>query len=215
MKKLSQAMFFQYLTVCYVVLLILSNVMASRLVSLGPWVVDAGNITYPLIFMVGDLISDIFGFRQAKKVIYTGFIFNFIFVAFTWVGTLFTQFDNSPLTLGYDALFAYNVRIVVASFICYIIGSLLNAGSLIWIKKITGEKLFAVRTIGSTAIGAVVDTVLFSLLAWVGQIPMKDIMSMALVTYVLKMIYEGCIATPVAYALKDYIKSKVILEKAK
>ena len=186
MKKMTKETFLQYVTVSYVVLLILSNVMATRLVGVGPLVLDAGNITYPLIFMVGNIMSDLYGYKASRKIILTGFAFNFLFVAFTWVGTLLPAFDDSALTLGFDALFNYSGRIVVASFTCYLLGTLLNARTLIWIKKITGERLFAVRTILSTMVGAAVDTMLFSLMAWAGQIPMRDIMIMVATTYAIK-----------------------------
>lgn len=199
--------FLKYLTVSYVVLLILSNVMATRLVGVGPLVLDAGNLTYPLLFMVGDLMADVYGYKASRKIILTGFAFNFVFIAFTWLGTRMPAFDDSALTLGYDALFNYSGRIVLASFICYILGSLLNAGSLVWIKKLTGERLFAVRTIGSTAIGALLDTFLFSILAWAGQIPMRDILVMVGTTYAVKMAYEIFFATPTAYGLRRYMKN--------
>lgn len=206
MKKMTKETFLQYVTVSYVVLLILSNVMATRLVGVGPLVLDAGNITYPLIFMVGNIMSDLYGYKASRKIILTGFAFNFLFVAFTWVGTLLPAFDDSALTLGFDALFNYSGRIVVASFTCYLLGTLLNARTLIWIKKITGERLFAVRTILSTMVGAAVDTMLFSLMAWAGQIPMRDIMIMVATTYAIKVLYEVCIATPAAYGIRKYMR---------
>ena len=196
----------KYITVTYVVLLIMSNIMAQRLIAIGPWTLDAGNIAYPLLFMLGDLMTELYGYKESKKIILTGFAFNFLFVLLTWVGAFLPRFDQSSLTIGYDVLFNYSPRIVLVSFVCYLLGTLLNSASMIWIKKATGQKWFAVRTIGSTALGALIDTGLFSILAWVGQLAWKDIIAMIVITYIAKMLYECLIATPAAYALRGVIQ---------
>jgi uncharacterized integral membrane protein (TIGR00697 family) len=211
-KQLGSERILGNITMVYVVLLILSNVMASRLINVGGFILDAGNIVYPLLFMVGDVLSDTFGYKTSRKVILKGFLMNFVFVSFSWIGTYLPRLADDAITQGYDVLFGYNLRIVAASFICYLLGSLLNAGSLVVIKKITGGKWFAVRTIGSTVLGAFVDTFLFSILAWIGTIPFSDIMVMAITTYVAKLIYECCIATPVAYKLRYRISKYEIRE---
>lgn len=207
--KITKESFLAIITLVYVVLLIMSNVMATRLISIGPFVLDAGTLSYPMLFMIGDLLSDSYGYKASRKVIITGFLMNFMFVCISWIGTLFPRLSDDALTVGYDALFSYNIRIVAASFICYLAGSLLNAASLVWIKKWTGEKWFAVRTIGSTILGALVDTVLFSFLAWYGSVPLPDIFAMIVTSYIIKIIYESFIATPSAWVLRGVLRKRV------
>lgn len=204
--KINRNNFMTGIVTLYVVLLILSNVMATRLINVHGLIMDAGTLTYPLLFLIGDLMSEVYGFKVARKIIFVGFLCNFFFVAMTWVATTLPALSNDALTVGYDTVFTYNLRIVTASFICYLAGSLLNAASLVWIRKWTNSRWFAVRTIGSTVLGAFVDTLMFSFLAWYGTVPVNDILVMAATSYAVKLVYESFISTPIAYATRNTVE---------
>lgn len=209
-KKISKDQFLYIISIVYVVFMICANVMASKIISVGGFIIDAGTLTYPFTFMIGDVLADLYGYKSAKKIILWGFVANFIFSIFCMLGTFVPGlYVDDVLTNSYNILFSYNIRILIAGFLGYIFGSMLNAASLVWIKKITGEKWLALRTIGSTVLGAAVDTALFTVIAWVGSIPVKDMIIMGLSGYVVKIIFETVIATPLDYALIPIILKKV------
>jgi uncharacterized integral membrane protein (TIGR00697 family) len=146
----------------------------------------------------------------ARRIILWGFAANLLFSALAWLGTLFPPLDAaSGLTAAYDVLFAYNIRILISSFVGYILGSLLNAASLLWIRQLTGTKWLALRTIGSTAFGAAADTALFTLIAWTGTLPAREMLVMGVSGYAVKMVYETLIATPLDYFLTPFIQRHV------
>jgi uncharacterized integral membrane protein (TIGR00697 family) len=209
-KNISKTDFLHFSTLLYIVLIIAANVMASKVVFFFGLPLDAGTLTYPFTFLIGDVLSEIFGYKEARKVILLGFLANLAFSLFTFSGTLVPAYEVSEiLSVSYDALFSYNIRILFASFTAYIVGSLLNAASLIWIRRLTGEKLLALRTIGSTAIGAFADTAIFTLIAWAFTLSLKDMFAMAAASYAVKMIFEAAIATPIDYLIVPKIKKRL------
>ena len=205
--------FLNVITIVYVALMLAANVMCSKPITFLGIATDAGTLTYPLTFMIGDIVADVFGYKDSRKIILWGFFANLVFVCCAAVGVLFTPLEVTPLTESYDILFSYNIRLLISSFLGYIVGNLLNAASLVWIKKITGEKFLALRTIGSTALGALLDTAIFTTVAWAGTLPVSAMIAMGLGSYVIKMIYEAVFATPLDYAIVPIIKKYVDVER--
>ena len=205
--------FLNVITIVYVALMLAANVMCSKPITFLGIATDAGTLTYPLTFMIGDIVADVFGYKDSRKIILWGFFANLVFVCCAAVGVLFTPLEVTPLTESYDILFSYNIRLLISSFLGYIVGNLLNAASLVWIKKITGERFLALRTIGSTALGALLDTAIFTTVAWAGTLPVSDMIAMGLGSYVIKMIYEAVFATPLDYAIVPIIKKYVDVER--
>lgn len=208
MKKTKKE-FLSVITIVYIVLMLAANVMCSKPITFLGIATDAGTLTYPLTFMIGDIVADVFGYKDSRKIILWGFFANLIFVCCTALGVLFVPLEATTLTNSYDVLFSYNIRILISSFLGYIVGNLLNAASLVWIKKVTGEKFLALRTIGSTALGALLDTGIFVTLAWAGTLPVSDIVAMGIGTYIIKMVYETIFATPLDYAIVPLINKYV------
>lgn len=208
MKKTKKE-FLNVITIVYVVMMLAANVMCSKPITFLGIATDAGTLTYPLTFMIGDIVADVFGYKESRKIILWGFFANLIFVCCTFIGVLLNPLETTFLTESYDVLFSYNVRILISSFAGYIVGNLLNAASLVWIKKLTGERFLAVRTIGSTALGALLDTSIFTTLAWAGTLPVSDILAMGVGTYLIKMVYEAVFATPLDYAIVPLINKHI------
>ncbi|MDR2046460.1 MAG: queuosine precursor transporter [Clostridiales bacterium] len=204
---LTQETFLNYALLAYVVLIVASNVMASKVISVFGFPIDAGTLTYPFTFLIGDVVAELFGYKQSRRVILIGFAANCAFSCMTLMGTLPQAYGAADaLANAYDVLFSYNIRILAASFIAYLAGALLNAASLIWIRKLTGRKWLALRTIGSTAIGAFADTAVFTVTAWVFVLSAQDILIMAAISYAVKMIFEIVIATPADYFIVPLIR---------
>jgi uncharacterized integral membrane protein (TIGR00697 family) len=195
------------LTTCYLT----SNIMAVKVVSIfGISLFDAGTITFPLAYMLGDVLTEVWGFKTARKVIFLTFFCNLLLVICTVVGLyLPSPPEMADTTNAYAVMFSYVPRIVIASFLAFLAGELTNAWVLEWIKKITNGRRLWVRTIGSSIAGHFVDTVIFVPVAFLGTVPLIDIFSMILVQIAAKLLIEIIAGTPLAYVMIGFIKKRV------
>ena len=162
--------------------------------------------------MAGDVLAEVWGYRTARKVIYLTFICNAMLVIFTSIGVVLPYPDYAqPVQDAYATIYTYVPRIVAASLISFLLGQLANARVLVWIKeKQKDGKLLWVRTIASSAVGYVFDTVLFVLIAFTGTTPASDLLSMILVQYFAKILIEAAAGTPLAYAAIGFMRRKFL-----
>lgn len=188
-----------------------SNVMAVKLLNIGGVTVfDVGTITFPFAYMLGDVLTEIWGFKTARKVIWLTFASEVFLTVFTYLGTFlpYPEF-NAEKALAYNAVFSFVPRITIASLVAFLVGELLNAWVLIKIREKTGRRLLWVRTIGSSVVGYLVDTTLFVLIAFAGTAPVRDLVSMIVVQFPGKLAIEAVCATPIAYAIIGWLRRKI------
>lgn len=180
-----------------------ANILAVKAIIVGDLVLfDAGTITFPFAYMLGDTLTEIWGFQTARRVIWITFFCNALLIGFTSLGLLIPAPDYTPgVDAAYAQIFGYVPRIVAASLIAFLFGELSNAWMMEKIREKTGRKLLFVRTIGSSALGYVFDTAIFVLIAFGGTAPVRDLMSMIGVQYITKLGVEAIAGTPLAYAL--------------
>lgn len=197
---------FTIVTSFYITLLIISNLMATKMVTFWGLVLPAAVIAYPFCFMLGDVLTEVWGYKNAKKVIWMGFFANFLLVIWTNIGVYmpFPSFWQGQD--HYQFIFNAVPRITLASFAGYIFGELSNSWSLEFIRKFTGEKLLFVRTIGSSVVGQVLDTVFFFVIAFYGTMPNDVLISMMIAQYLFKVACEALGGTPLAYLLIKWAK---------
>ncbi len=191
-------------------LYIASNAMAVKVISIGGLALfDAGTITFPAAYMLGDVLTEIWGFKTAKKVIWLTFVCNIVFVLCTALGLVLPAPDYMQSTTdAYAIIFGYVPRIVVASLVGFLCGELTNAFVMSKMKKLTNGKYMWTRTIASSAVGYIFDTVLFVLFAFWGTSPAKDLFSMITIQYVAKLLIEALCGTPLAYLAVHIIRKK-------
>lgn len=185
-----------------------SNIMAVKLVEINghSWF-DAGTITFPLAYMLGDVLTEIWGYKTAKKVIYLTFICNLIMTLATYIGVLLPGASYlSKVNNAYEVIFTYTPRILIASLIAFLLGELTNAKVMEQIKKATKEKYLFIRTILSSMAGYIFDTGVFVILAFYGTCKLGDLFTMIIVQYFVKVIIEAILATPLAYLIVGYLK---------
>ena len=201
------------LTAFLVTLYMVANLMAVKIISIGSLsLFDAGTITFPFAYMAGDVLAEVWGYRTARKVIYLTFICNAMLVIFTSIGVVLPYPDYAqPVQDAYATIYTYVPRIVVASLISFLLGQLANARVLVWIKeKQKDGKLLWVRTIASSAVVYVFDTVLFVLIGCTGTTPASDLLSMIIVQYFAKILIEAAAGTPLAYAAIGFMRRKFL-----
>jgi uncharacterized integral membrane protein (TIGR00697 family) len=195
-----------FFTVCYIV----SNIMAVKVVGIfGLFYFDAGTITFPLAYMLGDVLTEIWGYRTARKTIILAFLCNVFVVICTQIGVWLPSPDYLDATsTAYNTIYSYVPRIVFASLTGFLLGELSNAWIMDKMKKFTNGKHLWFRTIGSSIVGYIFDTVPFVLIAFVGALTTRDILLMILSQYIIKIAIEALFGTPMAYALIAFLKKK-------
>lgn len=190
-------------TAMFVTLYLVSNIMAVKVIGLwGLFYFDAGTITFPFAYMLGDVLTEIWGFKMAKRVIWTTFFCNLVMVICTQVSVWLPSPEHLADTeAAYNHLFNYVPRIVIASLAGFLLGELSNAWVMDKMKqKMKGRKLW-VRTIGSSMVGYVFDTLPFVLIAFLGVVTTKELLLMMAFQYFSKLIIEATMGTPMAYAV--------------
>lgn len=195
-----------FFTVCYIV----SNIMAVKVVGIfGLFYFDAGTITFPLAYMLGDVLTEIWGYRTARKTIILAFLCNVFVVICTQIGVWLPSPDYLDATSNaYNTIYSYVPRIVFASLTGFLLGELSNAWIMDKMKKLTNGKHLWFRTIGSSIVGYIFDTVPFVLIAFVGALTTRDILLMILSQYIIKIAIEALFGTPMAYALIAFLRKK-------
>ena len=192
--------------ICYVV----SNLMAVKVVGFfGLFYFDAGTITFPLAYMLGDVLTEIWGYKTAKKTIILAFMCNIFVVACTQIGVWLPSPDYlDSISSAYNTVYSYVPRIVIASLTGFLLGELSNAWIMEKIKSKTKGRYLWVRTIGSSIIAYVFDTVPFVLIAFLGVLSGRDMILMIVSQYLMKITIETVFGTPMAYAVVTYLRKR-------
>jgi uncharacterized integral membrane protein (TIGR00697 family) len=196
---------FMLVVALYVTSLITANTVAVKVLEIGPWVTDAGLITFPIAYIVGDVLTEVYGYAAARRVIWLGFLCNLIAVGtFQLAGVL--PAESSWQNQGaYDTIFGSTPRLLFASFCAYLIGEFANAYVLARMKVLTDGRWLWSRTIGSTVIGQGLDSVVFVLIAFGGVFSTGVLQDMIITNWVLKTAYE-VVMTPVTYLVVTKLK---------
>ena len=202
---------FMVVTALFVTLYLVSNIMAVKVISFFDIIYfDAGTITFPFAYMLGHILSVIWGYHKAKKVIWMTFLCNIIMMFFTQVAVWLPSPDYLDGTaIAYDNVFTYVPRIVVASLTGFILGELSNSWLMDKIKKKTEGRFLWLRTIGSSIAAHLLDTVPFVMIAFIGTMTTRDIVMMIITQYFMKLGIEVVFGTPLAYAGVNYIKKRI------
>ena len=191
---------------CYVV----SNLMAVKVIGFfGLFYFDAGTITFPLAYMLGDVLTEIWGYKTAKKTIILAFLCNIFVVVCTQIGVWLPSPDYlDPIANAYDTVFNYVPRIILGSLTGFLLGELSNAWLMDKIKSKTNGRHLWVRTIGSSVVGYLFDTVPFVLIAFLGVLTTRDLLLMIASQYIMKLSIEAVFGTPMAYAAIAYLRKR-------
>ena len=195
-------------TALFVTLYLVSNIMAVKVIGLANlFYFDAGTITFPFAYMLGDVLTELWGFRTAKRVIWATFFCNIILVVCTQIGVWLPSPDYLEETANaYNHIFSYVPRIVLGSLAGFLLGELSNAWVMEKIKERMKGKRLWVRTIGSSMVGYLFDTLPFVLIAFAGTVTTRELIMMLLFQYFGKLAIEATMGTPMAYAAIYWLK---------
>ncbi|WP_462316050.1 queuosine precursor transporter [Methanobrevibacter sp.] len=188
-ENLTKTDLYAIITGVFTACLIVSNIIAGKTFAFFSFSLPSAVIIFPVIYIINDVLAEVYGYEKAKRVIFLGFIMNLIAViCFTitiWLPSP-AFFKNSE---AFSIVLGSTGRLLIAGFIAYIVGSLVNAKLMVYLKKVDEDKLF-VRCITSTFFGESLDALIYITLAFFGTMPNDALMWMVLMQALVKTIYE-------------------------
>jgi len=195
------------ISVFFVSVLLISNVASSKIVDLKWFTFDGGTLLFPLSYIFGDILTEVYGYKNSRGVIWVGFFMALLMsVIFIIVGKLpaASGWNNQA---AYDAILGLTPRIVCASLIAYFFGEFSNSYVLAKMKILTKGKWLWTRTIGSTIVGELVDSALFIMIAFFGILPVPLLLTLIISNYLFKTAVE-ILFTPLTYKVIKFLKIK-------
>ena len=178
------------LAVTFCVCLILANLLATKQIQFGPLNLTSGVLVFPISYVVNDCITEVWGYRRAKLIIWTGFVMNFAFVFLAWLADLIPGAPYWTNQEGFHALFGLAPRVALASFAAFLIGSFLNAYVMSRMKIHDKGHRFSLRAIASTIVGELSDSLIFFPIALGGIVPEENLALMMVSQVVVKTLCE-------------------------
>ena len=199
---------FDVVMAAFVAILLLSNVIgAAKVSSLGGWEFGAGILFFPLGYVIGDVLTEVYGYARARRVIWAGFA-ALLFMAFmSWVVVALPPAPGWEGQAAYESVFGQVWRIVIASITAFWAGEFVNSYVMARMKIWTGGKHLWSRTIGSTVVGQGVDSIIFYPLAFWGLWSQEQVISVMITNWLLKVGWE-VVLTPVTYVVVGWLKRK-------
>jgi uncharacterized integral membrane protein (TIGR00697 family) len=193
------------LVTAFVVVLLVSNLVAQKICQIGPFTVSGAVLLFPITYIFGDIFTEVYGYAASRRAIWLGF---FAMALLSLMGAATIALPPAPGWHGQAAfaqVFGFIPRILVASLIAYWAGEFANSYTLARMKLLTGGRWLWTRTIGSTIVGQAVDTTVVIVLTFVGTVDWKTIGQVIVSSYVLKVAYET-LATPITYGVVIALK---------
>ena len=208
---------FVIITAIFITSLITANIIAVKPISLGisplgvPAAVPAAIIIFPLSYIIGDILTEVYGYHQARRVIWLGFLCNLIAVIAIWIGQILPAASVWGDQEAYESILGYTPRILFASFLAYIVGEFSNSFILAKMKVKTKGRWLWARTIGSTIVGQGLDSAIFITIIFIGRFDLPFMVMAILTHWLVKTGYET-VATPFTYAVVNFLKRKEAID---
>lgn len=195
------------LVAIFVGLLLISNIGAVKLIEVGPIITDGGAFLFPLVYVVGDVLAEVYGWKAARRAIVLAFAMSILAAITFYLVQISPPAEAWENQGAYEAVLGFVPRIVAASVLGFLVGQMLNAYVLVWIKKRTREGRLWARLLGSTVVGEFADTVVFCTIAFYGVITGGDFLTYVLFGFLYKTAVE-VILLPVTYRVIAFVKRR-------
>jgi len=194
------------LTTMFVVILLVSNLVAQKVCMIGPFAVSGALLLFPVTYIFGDVFTEVYGFGASRRAIWLGFFGTSLLYL---MGAIVIALPGAPEWKNqeaFEAVFGIIPRILAASLIAFWMGEFANSYTMAKLKLLTNGKKLWTRTIGSTVVGQAVDTVLVITLTFAGRYSVRTLVNIIVTGYLLKVAYE-VLATPVTYFVIARLKA--------
>jgi uncharacterized integral membrane protein (TIGR00697 family) len=197
--------YYDILVSAFVAVLLISNIVAPKFIQWGPLRLSGAQLLFPLTYIFGDIFTEVYGYAGSRRAIWNGFFASFLMTAIAMIIVALPPAPGWKYQDAYALVLGFMPRLVVASLIAYWAGEFANSFVMARMKVLTGGKYLWMRTIGSTAVGQAVDTVLVMVIAFAGTISTADLIRVIVSGYIGKVAYEAA-ATPLTYAVVNWLK---------
>lgn len=200
--------YFDFVMAAFVVILLLSNLIgAAKLSMLGGVTFGAGILFFPLGYVIGDVLTEVYGYARARRCVWAGFVAMLFMALMSWVVVALPPAAGWPGQAAYEAVFGSTWRIVFASLVAFWAGEFANSFVLARMKVLTQGKHLWMRTIGSTVVGQGVDSLLFYPLAFYGEWSNAQVLTVMVTNWGMKVGWEA-VLTPVTYGVVNMLKRR-------
>jgi queuosine precursor transporter len=191
----------------FVTCLVTANIVAVKLVSIRGLVLPAGVFVFPLSYLFGDVLTEVYGYAHARRAIWLGFGCNLLAVAAILLGQALPPAGIWDGQAAYERILGYSPRLLAASFAAYLLGEFVNSFVLARLKIATGGRWLWLRCWSSTLLGQLLDSAVFISLAFAGTVPAALLPGLVGTQWAVKAVYEVA-ATPLTYAVVGFLKRR-------
>lgn len=191
---------YYYLSIIFISCILISNVVASRTFELFGFQLPSSTILFPISFIVGDVLTELYGFKNSLKVFLLGFICNIFMVVTFMIINILPIPETLQTAEAFKTVLSYTPRVLIGSLTGFLLGNIVNSALMILFKKLTKQRFLWIRTILSTIVGGIIDTFCFIFIAFVGILPLKTMILSVFITSLVKIVYE-IIFTPIVYLI--------------
>lgn len=199
------SLWFVLIAVVFVTSLLTANIIAVKLVEAAGLIFPAAVVIFPISYIFGDVLTEVYGYRRARLVIWLGFFCNLLAVIAIAVAIALPPAGFWGSQEAFAQILGQTPRLLLASFIAYLVGEFTNSFVLARLKVATAGRWLWLRTIGSTLIGQGLDSLVFISLAFWGTIPLAGMVSAIVTQWLMKSAYEALI-TPLTYVVVNFLK---------
>ncbi|MFQ3611123.1 MAG: queuosine precursor transporter [Fimbriimonadales bacterium] len=187
--------------------LLVSNIVASKVVQMGPFIISGAEFIFPISYIVNDVLTEVYGYRRSRLVIWIGFGANLLMVLAIQAAIALPPAPFWESQEAFATVLGATPRLLVASLCAYLVGEFMNSYVLAKMKILTKGRWLWTRTIGSTFVGQMFDTAIFSVIAFWGIVPLRELVIMMLTVWSFKTLYEALV-TPLTYGVVNFLKRR-------
>lgn len=198
---------YEMLAGLFVMTLIVSNIASVKVVAIGPLVFDAGTILFPLSYIVGDIVTEVYGYRKMRSLLYVGVVSLILTMTTFWVVQILPASPDWPNQVAYESILGVVWRIVLASVTALFLGEIMNAYVMARMKVRSKGKNLWVRMISSSVVGSAIDTVVFSTVAFLGTMSFGALAQLMATVFLVKITTE-VIVSPLTIKIINIVKRR-------
>ena len=203
--KMRQYRYLDTLTITFVVILLVSNLVAQKICRIGPLTLSGAQLLFPITYIFGDIFTEVYGYAASRRAIWMGFFASALLSVMGAIAVALPPAEGWKNQVAFATVFGFIPRLVAASLVAYWAGEFTNSYIMAKMKLLTRGRWLWTRTVGSTVTGQAVDTVIVVLIAFWGQAPARTLLALILSAYFGKVAYE-VLATPLTYAVVGWLK---------
>ena len=207
MPKTKNYRYYDLAVAASVATLIISNLGAMKLIAIGPIIADGGALLFPLAYILGDVMTEVYGYKHTRRAIWVSFFWLLLMIAVLTAVQALPSVAGAPNVTEFNTVFGFVPRIVAASLVAYLVGEFVNSFVLAKMKVRSGGKKLWQRLVASTLLGEAIDTTIFCMVAFYGLITSSQMVNYILVGIVFKVTVET-LMLPVTYRVIAWLKSR-------